>query len=206
MATTFGICGGSGAGKTTLAVEVIERVGATRVSLLAFDAYYRDLSHISMEERQLVNYDHPDSLDHELFIEHLGHLRSGNDVEIPEYDFATHTRTGRTIPVEAREIVLVEGILLFSLDGIHELLDVAVFLDVPEPVRLERRINRDVVERGRDADDVRRQFAATVAPMHDEFVQPHRDRAHRVIDVDEQLAAVADELASRVRKLVDTAV
>ena len=159
-----------------------------------------------MEERRLVNYDHPDSLDHELFIEHLGHLRSGNDVEIPEYDFATHTRTGRTIPVEAREIVLVEGILLFSLDGIHELLDVAVFLDVPEPVRLERRVNRDVVERGREADDVRRQFAATVAPMHDEFVQPYRDRAHRVIDVDEQLAAVADELASRVRKLVDTAV
>ena len=205
MATTFGICGGSGAGKTTLAVEVIERVGATRVSLLAFDAYYRDLSHISMEERQLVNYDHPDSLDHELFIEHLGHLRSGNDVEVPEYDFATHTRTGRTSPVEAREIVLVEGILLFALPGILELLDVAVFLDVPEPVRLQRRVQRDVAERGRDPDDVRRQFAATVAPMHEEFVQPYRDHAHRVVGVDEHFPDVAEELAFHVAKLVDSA-
>lgn len=204
MATTVGICGGSGAGKTTLAVHVIEQVGTERVSLLAFDAYYRDLSHISMEERRQVNYDHPDSLDQELFIDHLEDLRSGNCIEVPEYDFATHTRTGRSTPVEAREIVLVEGILLFSLDGIHELLDIAVFLDVPEPVRLERRVRRDVVERGRDPDDVRRQFASTVVPMHDEFVQPYRDRAHRVVDVDEQLHDVADELASHVTNLADT--
>ena len=115
-----------------------------------------------------------------------------------EYDFATHTRTGRTIAVEAREIVVVEGILLFCFPGIHELLDHAVFIDVPEPVRLERRIRRDVAERGRDADDVRRQFAQFVAPMHDEFVQPHCGDADRVVDVAEDLAAVADELVAEI--------
>ncbi|MDW3218722.1 MAG: uridine kinase [Acidimicrobiales bacterium] len=198
MARLYGICGGSGAGKTTLAVELTRRLGPDHVSALAFDAYYRDLSHLSMEERMQVNYDHPDSLDHELFATHLADLRAGRPIEVPEYDFATHTRTGRTIPVEARDVVIVEGILLFCFPAIHALLDHAVFIDVPEPVRLERRIRRDVAERGRDADDVRRQFAQFVAPMHDEFVQPHRDAADRVVDVAEDLDTVAGELAGRI--------
>ena len=194
----FGICGGSGAGKTTLAVELIKLLGADRVSGLAFDAYYRDLAHIPMEERKKVNYDHPDSLDNELFAQHLHDLHTGRDIEVPEYDFATHTRTGASIPVPAREIVLVEGILLFSFPGIHELLDCSVFIDVPEDIRLERRIKRDVAERGRDADDVRRQFAAFVAPMHDEHVQPFSDRADRVVGVDEDLRSVAAELVGQL--------
>jgi len=196
VATLYGICGGSGAGKTTLAVELIRRLGTDRVSALAFDAYYRDLSHISMEERMQVNYDHPDSLDNELFAQHLSALRAGHSIEVPEYDFATHTRTGATIPVEAREIVVVEGILLFCFPGIHELLDHALFIDVPEDIRLERRVRRDVAERGRDADDVRRQFAEFVAPMHNEHVQPFRARAHRVVSVDEDLQAVAGEVVN----------
>lgn len=196
MVSVYGICGGSGAGKTTLAVELIRRLGPARVSALAFDAYYRDLSHLTMAERMLVNYDHPDALDNELFARHLADLRAGRSIDVPEYDFATHTRTGRTIRVEAREIVVVEGILLFAFPGIHDLLDYAVFIDVPEPVRLERRITRDVAERGRDPHDVRRQFAETVAPMHDEFVQPHRHAADRLVSVDEDLCHVADELCT----------
>ncbi|MEZ5244630.1 MAG: uridine kinase [Acidimicrobiales bacterium] len=199
MARLFGICGGSGAGKTTLAVQLIQRLGPERVSALAFDAYYRDLSHITMDERKQVNYDHPDSLDNELFAAHLAELRAGRSVDVPEYDFATHTRPGGTIRVEAREVVIVEGILLFCFPGIHELLDHAVFIDVPEHIRLERRIRRDVAERGRDADDVRRQFAEFVAPMHDEYVQPFRERAHRVVTVDEDLHRVADEVVGQLR-------
>jgi uridine kinase len=198
VARLYGICGGSGAGKTTLAVELINRLGRDRVSALAFDAYYRDLSHISMAERMAVNYDHPDSLDNELFATHLAELRAGRDIEVPEYDFATHTRTGASIRVEARDIVVVEGILLFCFPGIHDLLDHSVFIDVPEHVRLERRIRRDVAERGRDADDVRRQFAEFVAPMHDEHVQPHRRRADRVIGLEEDLSNVADELVGKL--------
>lgn len=199
VATLYGICGGSGAGKTTLAVELIRRLGPDRVSVLGFDAYYRDLSHMSMRERMQVNYDHPDSLDNELFAQHLAQLREGRSIEVPEYDFATHTRTGASIRVEARDIVIVEGILLFCFPGIHDLLDHAVFIDVPEEIRLERRVRRDVAERGRDADDVRRQFAEFVAPMHDEHVQPFVDRAHRVVGVDEDLGSVADEVAGQLQ-------
>lgn len=199
VAILFGICGGSGAGKTTLAVEVIRQIGFDRVSPLAFDAYYRDLSHITMEERMQVNYDHPDSLDSELFSQHLADLRSGRSVEVPEYDFATHTRTGGSIRVDAREVVLVEGILLFCFPGIHDLLDHAVFIDVPEDIRLQRRVHRDVAERGRDADDVRRQFHEFVAPMHDEFVQPFCERADRVVTVDEDLAEVATGLVGQLQ-------
>ena len=198
-----GICGGSGAGKTTLAVQLITRLGANSVSALAFDAYYRDLSHLSVEDRGVVNYDHPDSLDNELFAQHLDDLRNGISIDVPEYDFVSHTRTGGVIPVEAREVVVVEGILLFSFPGIHDLLDLAIFIDVPEDIRLERRIRRDVAERGRDPEDVRRQFAATVAPMHDQYVQPHSTLADRVVAVEESLDDVAVELSSAVRTLAD---
>jgi uridine kinase len=200
VAILLGICGGSGAGKTTLAVEVIRRLGSERVCVLAFDAYYRDLSDFTMQQRMQVNYDHPDSLDNELFAEHLADLRAGRSIDVPEYDFATHTRTGATTRVEAREIVLVEGILLFCFPGIHDLLDHALFIDVPEEIRLERRIMRDVAERGRDADDVRRQFCEFVAPMHDRHVQPYRDRADRIVTVEEDLNVVAEDLMGELAR------
>ncbi|RMH75574.1 MAG: uridine kinase, partial [Actinomyces sp.] len=165
--TVCGICGGSGAGKTTLTRLLVDRLGPERVSVLAFDAYYHDLSHLSPDERARRNYDHPDSLDHELFVEHLGALRAGAAIEVPVYDFATHTRTGETRRLDPRPVVLVDGILLFAFAGIRDLLDHRIFIDVPADIRLARRIRRDVVERGRRPDDVRRQFARTVAPMHD---------------------------------------
>ncbi|MEQ8839475.1 MAG: uridine kinase [Acidimicrobiales bacterium] len=195
MATLYGICGGSGAGKTTFALELTRRLGADRVSTVPFDAYYRDLAHMTMQERMQVNYDHPDSLDNELFAHHLAELRAGRPIEVPEYDFSTHTRNGNFLTIAARDIVIVEGILLFCFPGIHDLLDHAIFIDVPEDIRLERRVRRDVVERGRDADDVRRQFAQFVAPMHDLHVQPFRDRAHRIVSIDDDMRLVADEIA-----------
>ena len=197
-ATVVGICGGSGAGKTTLTRHLLDRIGHHRVSVLAFDAYYRCQSALTPRDRSRVNYDHPASLDHELFAAHLAALRAGDDVEVPVYDFATHTRTDEVEVIEARDVVLVEGILLFSFPEITPLLDVRVFLDVPAEVRLERRILRDVAERGREPDDVRRQFAATVSPMHDEFVQPHRHRATRVVRLGDPFDRVAEQLATEI--------
>jgi len=194
-ARVIGICGGSGAGKTTLTRHLIDRVGPDDVCVLAFDAYYCDQSHLTPAERSLVNYDHPDSLDHDLFCAHLDELRRGHDVEVPEYDFATHTRTGRTHRLEARPVLVVEGILILAFASIADRLDLAVFIDVPADIRLERRILRDVSERGRDPDDVRRQFAETVAPMHDEFVQPHYDRATHVVRLGDPYERVSRQLA-----------
>ena len=198
MAKTCGISGGSGAGKTTLTRRLVERLGPDDVSVLAFDAYYRDQGHLSPADRALVNYDHPDSLDHERFAADVEALRSGRDIASPVYDFATHTRTSEVVIVEARPVVIVEGILLLSFSEIATHLDLAVFIDVPEQVRLERRIKRDVVERGREPDDVRRQFAATVAPMHDEYVEPYRHLAHRTVELHEDYGPVADELIDRL--------
>lgn len=194
-AMVCGICGGSGAGKTTLTRRLVAEIGGDQVSVLAFDAYYRDLADISPEERRIRNYDHPDSLDHELFSRHLDELRLGHDIEAPEYDFVTHTLTGRSIRVEARPTVIVEGILLLAFSDVVERLDLTVFMDVPEEVRLARRIERDVAERGRDPEHVRRQFRETVAPMHDQFVQPHRDGADYIVRIGDSLDVVAADLA-----------
>lgn len=201
MGIIVGICGGSGAGKTTLVGELIHRLGPEVVSSVAFDAYYRDLSHITMQERMQVNYDHPDSLDHELFVEHLHDLRRGRVVEIPIYDFASHTRTGEVTVVKPEAVVILDGILLLKFTKIRDLIDLAVFIDIPEAVRLDRRAQRDVRERGRDVDDVHRQFWETVAPMHDRFVQPTAEHADRVVTVDEPLEAVARELAADISAL-----
>ena len=197
-ARVCGICGGSGSGKTTLTGHLLDRLGPQRVSVLGFDAYYRDQSHRPPAARALVNYDHPDSLDHELFTHHLDELRRGRDVDVPVYDFATHTRTSDRRRIDAHPVVVVEGILLFAFAEIIERLDVRVFMDIPHEVRLERRIRRDVVERGREPDDVRRQFATTVAPMHDEYVQPHRERATRVFSLGDPYETIADELAGEL--------
>ncbi len=193
----FGICGGSGAGKTTLTRRLLERLDERGASVLAFDAYYRDLSHLPFDERRRGNFDHPDSLDSELFLQHLDALRHGIDVDVPIYDFSTHTHTGRFQRVEAAPLLLVEGILLLAFEDTAARLDYSIFMDVPEEVRLQRRIHRDMTERGRPEDHVRRQFAATVAPMHDAFVQPSRHRADRIV-----AGAGADELAEELMTML----
>ena len=190
----FGICGGSGAGKTTLTRCLIERLDAAEASVLAFDAYYRDMSHLPFAERRRRNYDHPDSLDSDLFLRHLDALKRGIDVEVPVYDFSTHTLSGSFERVAAAPLLLVEGILLLAFEEVAAQLDYSIFMDVPEDVRLRRRIHRDMSERGRPEDHVRRQFAATVAPMHDAYVQPSRHRADLIADCLDS-DSLADELA-----------
>ena len=196
-ARVVGICGGSGSGKTTLTRLVVGRLrsrGGPDAGVLAFDSYYLDLSHLPMAERSARNYDHPDALDVELFASHLDALRGGRGVSVPVYDFATHTASGEFRRVEPAPVLLAEGILLLAFPEIESRLDFSVFLDVPETVRLQRRIRRDTVERGRRPDDVRRQFRATVAPMHDRYVQPSSHRADRIAADGEDLEALAHEL------------
>lgn len=188
------IAGGSGAGKTTLAMKLLDRM-RSRATHCTIDWYYRDLGHLTPSARDAVNFDDPASLEVELFVEHLAALTQGSAIEAPVYDFATHTRTEQTLTVEPAPTVLTEGIHLLGLAGVRELCDIKVFIDVPAETRLERRIQRDVVERGRSEESVRAQWALTVAPMHDALVEPSRAFADRIVRVDEDLETVADELA-----------
>jgi len=203
MVKVCGICGGTGSGKTTLTRELLAILGTERVSVLAFDSYYHDLSEIPMSERVGRNYDHPDALDSELFVHHLDLLRSGQGIDVPIYDFATHTRRPETDRVESQALVIVEGILLAAFTKVAARIDVLVFIDVPEQIRLERRIKRDVEERGRQPDDIRRQFTETVAPMHDLYVEPSKHSADRVVAINEDYSDVASELCTAM--LVDDA-
>ena len=184
----IGVVGGSGAGKTTLAWGLEDRLGAD-VSVLWFDEYYHDLVHLTPDERALVNYDHPDSLDVDLLVSHLDGLLAGRPAEVPVYDFTPHTRTGTTRRVDPRPVIVVDGILVLAFPVIRERLDVSVFVEAPAEVRLARRLDRDVRERGRTPECVRTQFAATVVPMHDAFVSPCRDLADLTLDGQGDLVA-----------------
>jgi uridine kinase len=175
------VAGGTGSGKTTVANEILQRVGAEHIAYIPHDAYYRDLSHLPRPERDLVNFDHPNSLETELLVTHLKELRAGRTVDIPEYDFTTHTRTQRTRRVEPAPVVLVEGILIFVEPELRQLFDVKLYVDTDADVRFIRRLRRDIQERGRSVDSVCEQYLATVRPMHMEFVEPSKRHADVII-------------------------
>ena len=178
---TIGVAGGSGAGKSTVAKVILDRVGADNITYVPHDAYYHDLSDLPHEQRQLINFDHPDSLDTELFIEHIKQLQRGESIHMPVYDFARHTRTQDELIVHPQRIILVEGILIFAEERLRELFDVRIFVDTPDDVRLIRRLRRDISERGRTLESVLDQWMLTVRPMFLRFVEPSKRYAHVII-------------------------
>lgn len=199
--TLIGIAGGSGSGKTRLAHELAESIGPDCVSLVPFDAYYKDLRHLSAEERHRVNFDHPDSLDDDLFGFQLDGLAEGLDVAIPVYDFNEHRRADDLHILAANKIVIAEGILLFAFPELVDRFDYRIFRECSEETRFSRRLERDVVERGRSEASVRVQFEESVAPMHDQFVEPSKHLADRVVTEDEDLEVVIGELAEAIHAM-----
>jgi uridine kinase len=177
----LGVAGGSGSGKTTVVNSIINTIGEEQVLLMQHDSYYRDLSHITMEERRKQNYDHPSSLETELMIRHLDALREGYQIELPVYDFVAHTRSGQTIKTAPKKIILVDGILIYAEPKLRELMDIKIFVDTDDDVRLLRRLKRDITERGRDLDSVLDQYEKFVRPMHLEFVEPSKRYADIII-------------------------
>jgi uridine kinase len=200
----IGVVGGSGSGKTTVARAIYDQLGLD-ATFLDQDAYYQDLQHLSLEARKRVNFDHPDAFDTDLLVAHIEALRAGRSIDKPTYDFAQHTRAARTIRLDAREIILVDGILLFAEARLRPLFDIKLFVDVADDIRFIRRLQRDVTERGRTVEGVIRQYLDTVRPMHLEFVEPSKRYAdvilpeggHNQVGIDMVLARVMMELARR---------
>lgn len=177
----LGIAGGSGSGKTTIVDRLLRGPVGSAITLLPHDAYYRSRPDMPKVIRETDNWDHPEALDNDLFVEHLDRLKSGQDVERPVYNFAIHHRMPETIRLESRAILLVDGILLFALEEIRRRLDLKVFVDTPADLRIVRRLVRDVNERGRSVESVVDQYQRTVRPMHDRFVEPSRGFADVIL-------------------------
>ena len=172
MSLIIGISGGTGSGKTTVANRILETVKASEVVFIQQDSYYRNLKDLPLDYRHVANFDHPDALDNDLLVNHVRKLKAGESVELPIYDFRTHTRANQTRPVEPKPIVIVEGILIFADPRLLEQLDIKVFVDTPDDIRFIRRLQRDIEERGRTLESVIEQYVATVRPMHMQFVEP----------------------------------
>jgi len=197
-ALCIGIAGGTGSGKTTVASEVVRRIGAQKIAQIMQDRYYRDLGHLPERERHHHNFDHPRAVEVELLVDHIGRLKSGLPAELPVYDFSRHLRTSDVEIMSPRPVILVEGILILAIPEVRELLDVKIFVDTPADLRLIRRMMRDIAERGRSLEGVIEQYTRTVRPMHTTFVEPSKQFADVIIPEGGYNAVALDLLISRI--------
>jgi uridine kinase len=195
----LGIAGGTGSGKTTVATNIVKRLALDSITVITMDSYYRDLADLPPARRDEANFDHPDSIEQELFVEHLEALKAGRPIEQPVYDFTRHVRSGATLLIEPREVIIVEGILLFHVPEIRGILDIRIFVDTPADIRLLRRITRDIRDRGRTLESVTEQYLRTVRPMHDEFVEPSKRYADVIIPEGGYNDIAIDMVTSRIR-------
>jgi uridine kinase len=202
MPIVFGVAGGTASGKTTVARQILDRVGAGHIAYLPHDAYYRDLSHLPPEQRAQQNVDHPDALESDLLARHIRELREGRPVPLPVYDFATYTRRPETVTVEPASVILVDGILIFAEPELRGLMDIKVFVDTDADIRLIRRIQRDTRERGRTLSSVVFQYLDTVRPMDLEFVQPSRRYADIIIPGGGQNRVAIEMVVSRLQAIL----
>jgi uridine kinase len=198
----IGIAGGTGSGKTSIARAIYNRVGQDRIEWISHDSYYRNFEGLSPEERHHINFDHPDSLETELLARHLDVLSKGSAVEVPIYDFTTHSRKTDTQRVEPRRVTIVEGILVLAEPELRKRIDIKLFVDTPPDIRFMRRLVRDIKTRGRSVESVIEQYIATVRPMHEEFVEPSKRYADLIIPEGGENLVAIDAIISRVEHLL----
>ncbi|HKZ87199.1 MAG TPA: uridine kinase [Anaerolineae bacterium] len=198
----IGVSGGTGSGKTTVVRAIVERIGADRLTFIQQDSYYRDWDDLPPAAREHRNFDHPDSLETELLIEHLKRLRAGQPIDMPVYDFRIHSRTSETRRVEPKPVILLEGILIFVEQPLRDLIDVKIFVDTDADLRFIRRLQRDMAERGRSMDSVIHQYLDTVRPMHLEFVEPSKRYADLIIPEGGFNTVALDVVAARIERML----
>ncbi|NLW40654.1 MAG: uridine kinase [Tissierellia bacterium] len=199
----IGIAGGTGSGKSTVAREILKSINEKNVAIIEQDSYYKDQSHLSFEDRVNINYDHPFAFDNELLIKHLKELLNDKPIEKPIYDFEQHTRKEETITVYPREIIILEGILILNDEEIRNLCDIKVFVDTDSDVRVIRRIQRDIKERGRSLDSVIKQYMSTVRPAHLQFIEPTKKYADIIIPEGGYNKVAIDIIVTKINSILD---
>jgi len=198
----IGIAGGSGSGKTTVLTRITDAFGSDQIAVLDHDAYYQDLAEYPPEERETFNFDHPDALETGLMREHLDILMQGEPIEKPIYDFTTHRRKEETETIEPRPVIIIEGILVLAEPELEEAMDIRIYVDTADDIRLMRRIRRDIQERGRSIDGVLRQYERTVRPMHIEFVEPSKRKADIIIPRGGHNHVAIEMVLARIQDLI----
>lgn len=177
----IGIAGGTGSGKTTVVNQIIEELKNEEVDVISQDSYYQDTSHLAFEDRKKINFDHPKSIDFDLLVSHLKDLKAGKNIQQPVYSFKEHNRTGETIEIEPRKVVIVEGILILTHPEIRKMFDIKIYVHADSDERLIRRLKRDIAERGRDLEEVLWRYQTTLKPMHQQFIEPTKEFADIII-------------------------
>ncbi len=199
----IGIAGGTGSGKTSVTNKILERIHHTEnVVVIQHDSYYRDITTYGGKTPDQLNFDHPDSLDTALLVEHIKELRKGIPVEQPLYNFTTHSRMKETRHLEPKDIIIIEGILIFASKELRDLMDIKIFIDTDADERLLRRLKRDIIERGRSIDSVMKQYVSTVKPMHLEFVEPSKRYADVIIPLGSENLVGIDMVAVKIETML----
>jgi len=198
----IGICGGTGSGKSTI-TDAIQKQVKDKITTIPQDSYYKSFGHLPPEERNKINFDHPNTFDNELLIQQLHQLKNNQMIQMPVYDFKTHTRIEDTITKIPTKLIIIEGILIFENVELRDMMDIKIFVDTDADIRILRRIQRDISERGRDFQSVVDQYLSTVRPMHIEFVEPSKKYAHVIIPEGGQNKIGIDMIVSKIKQIIN---
>lgn len=198
----IGIAGPSASGKSLLASTIVRELGSDRVVIITEDSYYKDRSDIPLEERVCINYDHPDSFDHDLFVQHLAKLQNGENIAVPVYDFARHVRSSEVREIGGHTIIVLEGILLFAEAKLRDLMDIRIFMDTALDICLLRRLQRDIIERERSIDSVLQQYIETVRPMYLQFIEPSKRYADIIVPRGGENRIAIEMIKAKMRELL----
>ncbi len=198
----IGIAGGTGSGKTTVVHQIVEQLPVDEVCIISQDSYYNDTSHLTYEERIKINFDHPNSIDFNLLVQHLEELKKGNSFEQPVYSFKDHNRTSETVLTHPKKVIIVEGILILTHPDIRELFDIKIYVHADSDERLIRRLKRDIAERGRDLDEVLHRYQTTLKPMHLQFIEPTKEFADIIIPNNRYNTVAVDVLRKIIQQKI----
>lgn len=198
---TIGVYGGTGSGKTTIVAQIVSEFPTSEIQVISQDSYYKDNSDISFEERCMLNFDHPDAIDFELLCKHIRALKNGETIAQPIYSFKTHNRTGETVSVSPKKILIVEGILILNYPKLRSMFDLKVYVDAESDMRMERRVSRDITERGRTPEEVLSRYIKTLKPMHQQFIEPMKVHADVVIENHQNNPLDLTKLIDKIKSL-----